>query len=387
MSSYFSKTKSKSKSKSKSKFKSKSKSKSKASSYFSKTKSRSKSKTKSKTKSVASGYFSKTKSKSRSKSTRYTPISIASTISSNNNSFSKSFGERRHSPYTRSSSQEEKHFNNDDDILLESFYSPEYKRFLDFRKEETEDYLWTYRPYQKIVNESINFLTNKYKNHIDICSTNENILCKFEIDHTKNAIIDTKFKFLGNKSTFKRCLNNNDIKIILLNNNLIVKYLDEDGKEIKEEEVRHRVITIINKHLKTIEMYDPAGYEWYNYEELKDINFEDEINGGIRDLLSEFSQLDKYKLMSFSETCPNFSFQHFENKFIRRYKKRGLCMIWSVFLADLRIKYYKLNPDKLREKIEKLIKNIGKQKKVAKTFSNFIHEYTLYVESKLNLTY
>ena len=91
--------------------------------------------------------------------------------------------------------------------------------------------------------------------------------------------------------------------------------------------------------------------------------------------------------MSFSETCPNFSFQHFENKFIRRYKKRGLCMIWSVFLADLRIKYYKLTPDKLREKIEKLIKSIGKQKKVAKTFSNFIHEYTLYVESKLNLTY
>ena len=188
----------------------------------------------------------------------------------------------------------------------------------------------------------------------------------------------------------KSCLENKSKKIILIPFS-VYGYTFKDRDILADEDIRgypsdsvkligHRVMIIINKYLKTIEFYDSNGSEPHH------LLFGDyDYNKVSTFLLEQFPEYfvdEKYKLLSYADTCPKYAFQYFENLESRdeRLEFGGFCQFWSVFNAHMRIKYPKTPAKKLQKDI---LKKMRENRPIG-YLSKFIKNYTIFLQKLMD---
>jgi len=165
--------------------------------------------------------------------------------------------------------------------------------------------------------------------------------------------------------------------------NIIMMPLDFQSKENE----LHANMVIINKYFKTIEVFDPLGSAYHTY-------MDDIYGKTIKAILFNSSKIleNEYTFLSYEQTCPGYGFQFIEAlqkpliqkigtslPFFSKYFKDlgGYCIFWTLFITELRIKYYNKSLLYIQNKyIEKYNKN-------PKKFYDFIRNYVGYLTSKL----
>lgn len=135
----------------------------------------------------------------------------------------------------------------------------------------------------------------------------------------------------------------------------------------------HRNVIILNKFLKTIELYDPNGGSFH----IKRYKSEDVPL--LKKFFKTFPGLKGYRIVNYDDIWKK-GFQYYENKAIQLLNEKGKCMIWSVFLAELRIRYYMINPEELFQELLNQIDN-GEKPEYLK---QFIKEYMMYIQKQID---
>jgi len=205
----------------------------------------------------------------------------------------------------------------------------------------------------------VEYLMEKYKNKVSVCTNNKIFFLWTDNNPTK---------FTG-ENELKKCIESKETDLILSRVGL------HRWSENKQRFSNHMNLLVINKYLKTIEFYDSNGAE--HHTRVYGDNVSNEV---LSILFSKFPVLREYSIYTVADTCPDKGFQTFESKskILAQYKVRGLCEIWNLFNAELRIKYYKMSPYKLREKINKEIIKYGGDK-----LKEFVFDYMLFIEKQL----
>lgn len=132
---------------------------------------------------------------------------------------------------------------------------------------------------------------------------------------------------------------------------------------------RHANIIVINKFLRTIEFYDSNG--WYFHKK----HYKNEDVPELKRFFRDIPELQRYRLVLY-KNLPEQGFQSFESRESQRLGERGKCMFWSLFIAELRIKYYRIDPVEMMEKILKQISDEHKSKE----YNEFIKGYINYLK-------
>ena len=157
----------------------------------------------------------------------------------------------------------------------------------------------------------------------------------------------------------------------------------------QQEEIGHQNLLVIDKLRQTIEFYDPSGADYHHTEYGKIV-----INI-VMNKLSTYSEFQNYTVMEYEKTCPVHGLQYYEDK--KPYSPRdypGYCVIWTLFLMHLRIKYYKKDPMRVhshylhqltRDKtmvapqISSLNSWLTKELKIADKFRIFLKKYSTFI--------
>lgn len=162
------------------------------------------------------------------------------------------------------------------------------------------------------------------------------------------------------KNKIQNCLDNSS-NVIIISYSLMSEKNDRS----------HRNIIIINKFLRTIELYDPNGGIFHEKKyKNQDIPF-------LKKFFKSFPELSRYRIVKYDEIWKR-GFQYYETKATSLINEKGKCMFWSIFLAELRIKYFMINPDELFDKLLSQIENGEKPE----FFSKFIKDYMMYIHKK-----
>lgn len=131
-------------------------------------------------------------------------------------------------------------------------------------------------------------------------------------------------------------------------------------------DVRHATCLIFNKINKLVEFYDPM-------ENSREHNIDNErIHKVLTEYINSITILEDYKLISL-QTLGLDGFQYIEelSSIYEEYSIGGLCFIWSLFYAELRILYPEETPDVLLKHYL--------TKTDMDTLKNFIHDYAIYI--------
>lgn len=226
--------------------------------------------------------------------------------------------------------------------------------------------------YQMIAQGLIDFLVDtKYSNV-------ENYEITYGIDEEEKYftfIKEKHHKYTIHDIIIKSCSNpKKDITLISLK----YKYVSKNG-----ESGGHSQILIINHIYKTIEFYDPQYHEGIDVQLLE---------YKITDILKKNNI--KYTYKNIEETCPKLNFQDFENlNFIPQpIRAEGFCLLWSAFLAQVRITYARYSTRTIQRMLGRLVREMKihlefvKNKKI-NPFAKFIYNYALYWEKNMSKTF
>ena len=164
------------------------------------------------------------------------------------------------------------------------------------------------------------------------------------------------------------CIKSKYINIIVLPFSMRIAI---EKKNNKYEMSNHRNMIIINKFLKTIEFYDPNGGK-YHKSMYKNRDFPH-----LKKFFGSFPELSKFRLVPY-ETIWNYGFQWYEAMVSQEYGEFGKCIFWSLFLAELRIRYYYIEPKIL---FDNFISKVDEDDR-SEIFSDFIKEYMNYIHKK-----
>lgn len=135
-------------------------------------------------------------------------------------------------------------------------------------------------------------------------------------------------------------------------------------------DLRHATVIIFNKLLKTVEFYDPMN----NIEE------ENEDNENVHKLLTKYMssipELIDYTFVSLS-TMNYDGFQYLEELSTEfdEYSSGGLCFIWSLFYAEIRMKYPRIPA---HEVVGHYLETTNSD-----VLKMFIHDYAMYVYEEM----
>lgn len=144
----------------------------------------------------------------------------------------------------------------------------------------------------------------------------------------------------------------------------------------------HSLIMILNRKFKTIEFYDPTFIKnttgtWYKHQQA----------------LENFMTIEvpNYEWLGASETCPPVNFQVYENVGVidSRVRSEGFCILWSCFIAHLRILYHDISPESFRDMLISLINHMKRELSRGNKmnpFAKFIYEYALYAKKNFEKT-
>lgn len=117
---------------------------------------------------------------------------------------------------------------------------------------------------------------------------------------------------------------------------------------IFKEDTGHQNLVVIDKVRQSVEFYDPNGASGHR----------SKYGNGVVDavslqwktilllnFLNSSSGVPTYNILEYEQTCPNYGLQQYEG--IMPYGPRdihGYCVLWTMFLIHLRIKYHKKDP-------------------------------------------
>jgi len=193
-----------------------------------------------------------------------------------------------------------------------------------------------------------------------------------DFEHVPKKVIKSNVEKFGRRKLlyipedFKNKLQN----CISLNNDIIIIPFHLEIYIHKEERFsRHANIIIINKFLRTIEFYDSNGYE-YHKQRTKNADASE-----LKKFFKSVPELGRYRLVLYKD-LPFYGFQNFESEESQNLGEKGKCMFWSLFIAELRTKYYKMDPV---EMMEKLMSEVLDEKK-SKEYNEFIKGYIGYLK-------
>ena len=165
----------------------------------------------------------------------------------------------------------------------------------------------------------------------------------------------------------------------------VIKLFWDSFTEIKQKELTssHSQLLIINNIHQTIEFYDPQ----YSTNELFNI-LNEALKKEIYNLRINWLN-QNYEWKSLEQTCPNVHFQEFEvlNILPEPFRAEGFCLMWSAFIAELRIQYAEYSANTMKRIQNKLINKMKgdidfQTNKKINPFAKFIYEYTLYWAKK-----
>ena len=214
---------------------------------------------------------------------------------------------------------------------FESFYSP--------RKITTTPWInstinWDERHIKKAFRYLLEYKYRKYKFIAIVKGFNTYRTDILTIQHPSN-MIESHIDF----NAFAKYLDSSHKHIKLIIAPFRVEFKNFNKKKNKEEILAHQNLLIINKVFHTFEFYDPHGYDGVRERSLILEPFLQQIHPSLEDYVS----------LIYSSTCPRFGFQTIENRIpsVKGLDNDGYCINWSLFLLDLRIKYYiALNRDR-----------------------------------------
>lgn len=167
----------------------------------------------------------------------------------------------------------------------------------------------------------------------------------------------------------QECLTNRSNVIIIP---LTMKVLRPEETTFKQLSF-HRNIIIINKFLKTIELYDPNGGAFHEYfYDNKELPY-------LKKYFKSFPELKRYRFEKTSDIW-EYGFQHYESETVSQLNEKGRCIFWAIFLAELRIKYYNIPP---KELIDHLMSQLKEGHEPA-LLTPFIKEYINYLKKQLD---
>ena len=180
--------------------------------------------------------------------------------------------------------------------------------------------------------------------------------------------------------------NNNTIPEIYI---IQLRWIHYNNYSEKKLRFAHAQLFIINNIHHTFELYDPQFVQRENDDYYKPV-FKKMNEFIVKEInLFEVDWLKGYKWYSFEETCPPANFQDFESKpFLPEpFRAEGFCLLWSVFLAELRIQYAEYSAKTMKRIQDKLIKKLStdidfRTNKKINPFAKFMYEYTLYWAKK-----
>lgn len=179
-------------------------------------------------------------------------------------------------------------------------------------------------------------------------------------DFSKNRqIVKWDFEFV-NLKPFISEFNDSKIQIIIIPYRMTQYYKrDHTGRkplDIKDmaekwtygdlEITGHARCVIINKYLDTIEFYDPNGSDSH-HDYLSGWFDEDCI---LQEINTKIGDISRYKIYKNKDICPNGPgvqnlIRHIgEEEFVSKSGLEEFCIVWSMFCAYMRIKYYMIYP-------------------------------------------
>lgn len=160
-------------------------------------------------------------------------------------------------------------------------------------------------------------------------------------------------------NVLKNCLQNKNVRHTLL----LVHIIFQDAK------VNHTNILIFDNNKKTVERFEPHGWE------VSQIMFGKENDERINILLKTYFQKFNYRYIEPFTFCPTMKagpqiLSFYENK---DKMQQGFCQTWSLWYADFRLTYPDISINELSEKMTKLYAQ-NKQ-----LLSNFILQFVEFV--------
>lgn len=141
------------------------------------------------------------------------------------------------------------------------------------------------------------------------------------------------------------------------------------------EDSPHANLLIINKANSTVELYDPNGVPQ---------SLELDVNALVRRFFMSLYPyiFDSYRFLTYAETCPIKGFQYLESEMYHPLDKEGYCIHWSIFLLDLRLRYYRYNPLDIQTMMIKKTREMNRDNSgTSKAFLNFIRKYIYYINN------
>ena len=217
--------------------------------------------------------------------------------------------------------------------------------------------------YFKLARQGVNYLIQKYNKRKNMYTLRVSIR-KFEQGGTTvNFFDDSVIKSKTVKDFVKINEPNMELGIIKIS--------------IIYEKSKHANILIINKKFKTVELYEPHGFKTGKYYDF--------ATQTLKKLCKE--NLPEYTFKDPEKTCPYVGFQSHDQG-----AKVGFCIMWSMFMAQLRIKYHDIPISTFQKMISKIYKELkSKYDQLKKPvdirdnpFAKFMFEYILYLESKIH---
>jgi hypothetical protein len=130
-----------------------------------------------------------------------------------------------------------------------------------------------------------------------------------------------------------------EVELILIPFSIWRSTIDMQGLE----PTGHQNLLVIDKHNPTIEFYDPNGSEYHHMRNGKHV-----INSVLKKI-SEFVPVTEFNILEYENTCPSRGIQTYEQNNYDPNEIAGYCVLWTLFLLHLRIKYHKSNPKHVQE--------------------------------------
>lgn len=223
--------------------------------------------------------------------------------------------------------------------------------------------------YNKIGDICYSYIVNKYRNrHNSVVTKSLELL----LGSKKVEKVRPTYGFI--QSYYNAIKSRSDIILIPY---AIFEYARYTSYEAHEG-TGHQCLIIINNILKTIEFFDPNGYT-YHLEAYGSLDY-DKLSYWLK------PNFKGYKILNFEASCPKLGFQYYESDF--PYSERdlqGYCVIWSWFIADLRLNHININfQDIQNQYINDLKKRYGER--LSEYLRKFIVKYANYVYSKVRPT-
>lgn len=234
--------------------------------------------------------------------------------------------------------------------------------------------------------------------------SNVNFILSYPL--SENIKLNEYYKKIGNFNSTKFEFNNIEIiwsyhKLILIDNfdSLLLDVINKDRRfivipiGIELAEGSHANILIIDKKEKTIERFEPNGYN-----EPRNFPYNKNLLDNL--LKSKFQQLLNFKYLEPKDYLPTIGFQILETINEDKCKiigdPNGYCAVWCIFYAKYRLENPDVNPKKL---VYKIINNIKLQNKsfkiVIRNFSKnisslrdkFLKKYNIDINDWMNNNY